>query len=139
MNISFPFTFLIKKKMIPPYTYFGYIGSSILAILLWPQVYTTYKTKNVEGLSGIFLSLNIIATAFWILYGIGFILSEDISNGIIIIYLVNCLSPQNRVNHVNRSIPSISQTCIIIFSRIFCYCRMRNSNSRKIPRGYTTS
>jgi len=75
--------------MIPPYTYFGYIGSSILAILLWPQVYTTYKTKNVEGLSGIFLFLNILTTAFWILYGIGFIMADDISNGIIIM-VSNC-------------------------------------------------
>lgn len=75
--------------MIPPYTYFGYIGSSILSVLLWPQVYTTFKTKNVEGLSGIFLILNIIATSFWILYGIGFIVADDVGNGIIIM-VSNC-------------------------------------------------
>ena len=30
------------------YTIFGYVGSGILSLLFIPQVYTTYKTKNVN-------------------------------------------------------------------------------------------
>ena len=68
-----------------PYSIFGYIGSGLLATLLWPQVYTTFKTKNVEGLSSAFLLLEIVATCFWVLYGIGFLVNGYTGDGIIIL------------------------------------------------------
>jgi uncharacterized protein with PQ loop repeat len=67
------------------YRYSGYIGSAFLALLLWPQVYTSYRTKNVEGLSGIFLGINMVTNIFWILYGVGFLNNSDYHNGIIIL------------------------------------------------------
>lgn len=66
------------------FTIIGYIGSIFLSFILVPQVYTTYKTKNVEGLSIWFLYFEIITTILWIIYGIGFLLESD-NNGIPIV------------------------------------------------------
>jgi MtN3 and saliva related transmembrane protein len=62
----------------------GYIASILLSVLLTPQVYTTYKTKKVDGISVWFLYFEFITTILWIIYGIGFIL-ENNYNGIPII------------------------------------------------------
>ena len=48
---------------------FGYIGAVLLTLLFVPQVYTTYKTKNIEGLSYIFLILEFFAALNFIIYG----------------------------------------------------------------------
>ena len=63
----------------------GYIASILLSMLLIPQVYTTYTTKNVEGLSPWFLYFELLTTLLWIVYGIGFILDNNY-NGITIIF-----------------------------------------------------
>lgn len=63
----------------------GYLGSIMLGILLIPQVYTTYKTKQVEGISTIFLYFELITVSLWIIYGIGFILEDNIDGLPIII------------------------------------------------------
>ena len=57
----------------------------MLGILLIPQVYTTYKTKQVEGISVIFLYFELITVSLWILYGIGFIIEDNIDGLPIII------------------------------------------------------
>ena len=67
------------------YTIFGYVGSGILSLLFIPQVYTTYKTKNVLGLSLTFLILNFIVCCCWIVYSIGFFLDNDLFNFFIIV------------------------------------------------------
>ena len=48
---------------------FGYIGAVLLTLLFLPQVYTTYKTKDAEGLSYIFLGLEFLASLNFIIYG----------------------------------------------------------------------
>ena len=63
----------------------GYLASIMLGILLIPQVYTTYKTKQVEGISVIFLYFELITVSLWILYGIGFIIEDNIDGLPIII------------------------------------------------------
>ena len=70
--------------MNPAFTYCGYIGSFLLAILLFPQVYRTFKTKDVEGISSVFIVIEIVTTSLWFVYGLGIILDEDI-NGVPII------------------------------------------------------
>ena len=67
------------------FTYCGYIGSFLLAILLFPQVYKTFKTKDVSGLSSTFIVIETITTILWFLYGLGIILDNDIKGVPIII------------------------------------------------------
>lgn len=63
----------------------GYLGSIMLGILLIPQVFTTYKTKQVEGISSLFLYFELVTVALWIIYGIGFIIEDNIDGLPIII------------------------------------------------------
>ena len=46
----------------------GYMGTFILGITLIPQVYKTYKERRAENLSGIYLSLQILANEIFIVY-----------------------------------------------------------------------
>jgi len=64
---------------------FGYIGSFMLIITFFPQVYKTIKTKDVDGLSKHFLLLNLIVCICWTVYGVGFLLDNDILNAITIL------------------------------------------------------
>ena len=64
---------------------FGYTGSGLLSILLIPQVYKTYKTKDVSSLSINWLYLNLITCLCWLVYGIGFVLEKSIIDGGIIL------------------------------------------------------
>lgn len=54
------------------FTILGYIGSYMIGIMLVPQVYLTMKTKNTEGLSIIFLIMNMVAVSAMIPYSIYF-------------------------------------------------------------------
>ena len=63
----------------------GYLGSIMLGILLIPQVFTTYKTKKVEGISSLFLYFELVTVILWIIYGIGFIIEDNIDGIPIII------------------------------------------------------
>lgn len=47
----------------------GYIGASLSTICMIPQVYTTFKTQNIEGLSLYFILLQMLSTIFSGLYG----------------------------------------------------------------------
>ena len=60
------------------FTIIGYLASGFLSFLLIPQVYKTYKTKNIEGLSSGFLYFQIITDILWIVYGIGFLLQDNL-------------------------------------------------------------
>lgn len=62
----------------------GYIASVLLSFLLVPQVYTTFTTKKVDGLSSWFLYFEVVTTILWIIYGIGFLLDNNL-NGLPII------------------------------------------------------
>ena len=48
---------------------FGYIGAILLTFLFMPQVYTTYKNKNTDGISYVFLLLEFAASLNFIIYG----------------------------------------------------------------------
>ena len=56
----------------------------MLSILMLPQIYQTYKSKDASGISSWFLIFELITTALWIIYGIGFLL-EGTQDGIPII------------------------------------------------------
>ena len=47
----------------------GYIGSFLISIVLIPQVYTTYKARNVESLSPCFLFTSIVGASTMMYYG----------------------------------------------------------------------
>lgn len=47
----------------------GYVGCFFLSIFLVPQVYKTYKTRNVEGLSPLFLGMSMTANVLMMYYG----------------------------------------------------------------------
>ena len=51
-------------------TILGYTLSTLLALLLIPQVYKTYKLKHTQGLSGLFLVLNVIISVVGVVYSI---------------------------------------------------------------------
>lgn len=48
----------------------GYIAAIFLSVLFIPQVVKTYRTKNVQGISLIFLILEVITCILFITYGI---------------------------------------------------------------------
>lgn len=48
----------------------GYVGAVLVTICMIPQVYTTYKTENVEGLSIYFIVLQILSSICYIIYSI---------------------------------------------------------------------
>jgi len=68
----------------------GYIASFMLSILLIPLIYTTYKTKKMDGISIWFLIFEFFTTLLWISYGVGFLL-ENNSDGIPIVLANSCL------------------------------------------------
>tara|TARA_Y100000589_G_scaffold324000_2_gene359436 strand:+ start:3605 stop:3895 length:291 start_codon:yes stop_codon:yes gene_type:complete len=89
------------------YQIFGYIGSFMLAVLYFPQLYDTYNTKNVEGISVKFLIFNILASIAWTIYGIGFIVKEKYIDSIIVI------------------LPNVSiMTCIVILLLMIRHFRL---------------
>lgn len=47
----------------------GYIAAIFLSVLFIPQVIKTYKSKDVKGLSLIFLILEVITSVLFIIYG----------------------------------------------------------------------
>ena len=59
------------------FLYSGYIGTVFLCLSFVPQVYSVFKTKDVEAISYGFLVLQLITCMFLGAYGIGFILADD--------------------------------------------------------------
>ena len=49
-------------------TIFGFVGTIITIISFFPQIYTTYHTKSVRGLSYNFLILSILSAICWSIY-----------------------------------------------------------------------
>tara|TARA_Y100000816_G_C25962259_1_gene502127 strand:- start:472 stop:741 length:270 start_codon:yes stop_codon:yes gene_type:complete len=80
------------------YLIFGYIGSLIAIIMMFPQVYLTLKTQKTEDISIKTISMNLTAQLFFLPYSIYFelypLLCANISLAlcdiiIIIIYFKN--------------------------------------------------
>ena len=46
----------------------GISGTILAVVSFMPQVYTTYKTQNVDGLSPWFIILTIVGSLAWITY-----------------------------------------------------------------------
>ena len=49
--------------------YFGYLATILLTTMFVPQVCKTFKTKNTESLSYIFLNLEVLSSSCFIVYG----------------------------------------------------------------------
>jgi len=47
----------------------GFIGSITAAIMLFPQVFRSYKTKKTESLAWSWLFLSLISGGSWFVYG----------------------------------------------------------------------
>ena len=52
------------------YDIFGWFGSSLLTIMMYPQVYLTCKTNRTDNLSIKFVFLNLLATICLVPYSI---------------------------------------------------------------------
>ena len=52
------------------YDIFGYIGAGFLTLLTYPQVYQSFKKKSTEGISKLFIFFQIMASFFFLIYGI---------------------------------------------------------------------
>lgn len=75
------------------YYIFGYIGGFIVSFLVTPQIYHTYKTKDVSGLSKIFCIAQVIMTICFIVYSVGVWKSVDFQTSIPILIpnIMGCL------------------------------------------------
>ena len=86
---------------------FGYLGATVLTITLLPQLYLTYKTKQVRDISFIFLCFQLLTCTLFLIYGIE--LKEKpliVSNSIVLF-----------------------QSCLLFYAKIMF--RNHNSNSRE--------
>jgi len=92
------------------FTIFGYIGSSFLTIMMFPQVYLTLKTKRTRDISPKFLILNLTAVSFILPYGIHFnlypVVMANISIGIcnLILLLIVIKNHYSNTNISNNNI-----------------------------------
>jgi uncharacterized protein with PQ loop repeat len=48
----------------------GFLGTFIISVVLVPQIYRTFKTRDVEGISFTWLVMHTLGCSLWILYGI---------------------------------------------------------------------
>ena len=63
------------------YTTSGYIASFLISIVLFPEIYITFKTKDVEGLSFTFLVLRCISAIFFAIYATGIVVEQNVIDG----------------------------------------------------------
>ena len=112
----------------------GYIGSSMIGIMLIPQVYLTIKTNKTDDLSVIFLIMNMIAVVTMIPYSIYFQLypvliansSVGICNSILLCYTIKNQNSKNKIQNpeietetnIEAHICSIQQNKTIIAQQI---------------------
>ena len=112
----------------------GYIGSSMIGIMLIPQVYLTIKTNKTDDLSVIFLIMNMIAVVTMIPYSIYFQLypvliansSVGICNSILLCYTIKNQNSKNQIQNpeietetnIEAHICSIQQNKTIIAQQI---------------------
>ena len=47
----------------------GYVGTGVLTITMIPQVYKTFRERRADGISMVYLLLQIVANILFILYG----------------------------------------------------------------------
>jgi MtN3 and saliva related transmembrane protein len=66
--------FIINMQSI--YLVAGFLGTFIISVVLVPQIYRTFKTRDVEGISFTWLVMHTLGCSLWILYGIGITLNE---------------------------------------------------------------
>lgn len=48
----------------------GYLAGFLTTIAWWPQVYKTWRSKNVDGLSMMYYLMLTIGLSLWLVYGI---------------------------------------------------------------------
>lgn len=98
--------------MIKSYDIIGYIGVFFISINLIPQIYHTYKIKNSEAISYIFILFGLLSSFFMGLYGI---LVEKmpiiISNSIMFCFYCVMLITKFYYNTSYTKISNTTQTC----------------------------
>ena len=74
------------------YNILGYCGSIFLGIMMIPQVITSYRTKKIDDISFLFVSLNILAVSCLIPYSLYFklypVLVANLSVGVCNLLLI---------------------------------------------------
>ena len=71
----------------------GYVGAFFLTITLIPQIIHTIKTKKVDDISYLFITLQITTCILFLIYGI--LIAENpliVSNGVVLTQLLIFLS-----------------------------------------------
>ena len=67
----------------------GYVGAFLLTISLIPQIVHTLKTKKVNDISYIFISIQILTCLLFLIYGV--LINENpiiISNSVVLFQLI---------------------------------------------------
>jgi len=54
-----------------PIEYVGFIAGSFVAASLLPQVIKSWKTKSTKDIAILWMVINLIGQALWVIYGIG--------------------------------------------------------------------
>lgn len=76
---------------------FGYMGGVLIIIFMIPQLIHTYKTKDVKGISYIFVFLQMCINITYFIYGIGILMDTNLLTGLVIIipnviaFLLTCI------------------------------------------------
>ena len=108
-------------------TIIGYIGGTLLNITFIPQIYKTFKTKQTEDISLLFMIMQFITSIFCLTYSI--LLGENpliISNSILfvqisllftgkILYSHVYVNKLNNINEVNINEVNINEVKKITF------------------------
>lgn len=55
----------------------GFLGTFIMSVVFFPQIYRTFKTRDVEGISLTWLVMYTFGCSMWILYGVGISLNDS--------------------------------------------------------------
>tara|TARA_X000000950_G_C13884958_1_gene648468 strand:+ start:568 stop:924 length:357 start_codon:yes stop_codon:yes gene_type:complete len=76
MENLFKINILFLINMQPIYLVAGFLGTFIISVVLFPQIYRTFKTRDVEGISLTWLVMHTFGCSLWILYGVGITLND---------------------------------------------------------------
>ena len=80
----------------------GYVGSVLLGITLIPQVVTTYKGKNAENISAVYLILQMTSCVCFIVYSyVLHSLPIIICNGLVLLFSTSLLVAKYKFKNNN--------------------------------------
>ena len=100
----------------------GYTGGTLLNITFIPQIYRTYKTKQTDDISLVFMILQVITSVLYVVYA--FLLDEQpliISNIILLIELLSLLCGKILYSYVYKRKSVLTQENKVIRLRSSTY------------------